>query len=248
MFEPGQSTPPLENSGDSIMKRSEINAIMYSANEFLQEQKFYLPPFAYWTPEDWQKKGPEAAEIVETQLGWDITDFGAGDFAACGLFLFTIRNGKPKNLVEGTGKLYAEKILIVDVDQVTPMHFHWSKMEDIINRGGGSLMVQLYNATPDEDLDRQAPVRVSIDSIFRTVPAGEVVELKPGESITLTRGMYHKFWAEGARALIGEVSLVNDDSADNRFFEAQGRFPVIEEDEQPLHLLVGDYPRYYGLD
>jgi hypothetical protein len=229
----------------SFMKRSEINAIMCSANDFLQERKFYLPPFAYWTPEEWQHKGPEAAEIVESQLGWDITDFGKGDFTRYGLFLFTIRNGKPNNLATGTGKLYAEKILIVNVGQVTPMHFHWGKMEDIINRGGGNLLVQLYNSTPDEQLDEAAPVSVSVDGITRTVPAGGIVELKPGESITLTRGLYHQFWAEGARALIGEVSLVNDDSKDNRFADGLGRFPVIEEDEPPLYLLVGDYQRYY---
>ena len=76
-----------------------------------------------------------------------------------GLFMFTIRNGHPRNWKTRQGKLYAEKILIVDVDQVTPMHFHWIKMEDIINRGGGRLVIQLYNSTPDEDLDRESPVQ-----------------------------------------------------------------------------------------
>lgn len=227
------------------MKRSEINAILQDADHFLKERQFCLPPFAYWTPEDWQSKGPEAREIVENQLGWDITDFGSGNFREAGLFLFTIRNGNPKNLQDGQGKLYAEKVLIVDVAQVTPMHFHWSKMEDIINRGGGSLIVQLYQSTPDEALDLEAPVHVSVDGVERVVPAGGLVELTPGESITLTRGLYHKFWAAGARTLVGEVSLVNDDTADNRFLEAHGRFPSIEEDTLPLHLLVSDYPRYY---
>jgi D-lyxose ketol-isomerase len=227
------------------MKRSEINAIMRAADAFLQKMKFHLPPFAYWTPEEWQQKGPEAEEIVATQLGWDITDFGIGNFPKAGLFLFTIRNGRPQNLEKNEGKLYAEKILIVDPGQVTPFHFHWSKMEDIINRGGGKLIIQLYNSTPDESLDQEAPVYVAVDSIIRTVPAGGIVELRPGESITLTRGLYHKFWADGERTLVGEVSLVNDDAADNRFLESQGRFPTIEEDEPPLHLLVGDYRQYY---
>lgn len=228
------------------MKRSEINAIMRSADDFLRDCKFFLPPFAYWTPEEWRSKGQEARDIVETQMGWDITDFGLGDFQKAGLFLFTIRNGRAANLEKGTGKLYAEKVLIVDVDQVTPLHFHWSKMEDIINRGGGRLVVQLFNSTPDEGLDEESPVTVMIDSLPRTVPAGGFVELMPGESITLTRGLYHKFWAAGARTLVGEVSLVNDDSADNRFYEPVGRFPQIEEDAPPLHLLVGDYLRYFS--
>lgn len=228
------------------MKRSEVNAIMRSADDFIRERGFYLPAFAHWSPDEWRGKGPEAAEIVQTNLGWDITDFGLGDFYKMGLFLFTVRNGSQENLKTGQGKLYAEKLMIVEVGQITPMHFHWTKMEDIINRGGGRLMIQLYNSTPDEDLDKSTPVRVSMDGVVRTVPAGGVVALKPGDSITLTRGMYHTFWGEGGRILIGEVSLVNDDHTDNRFHEPIGRFPEIVEDEPPLYLLVGDYANYYG--
>ena len=227
------------------MKRSEINKIMRSADDFIRERGFYLPPFAHWTPEEWRQKGPEAAEIAEHQLGWDITDFGSGDFQRTGLFLFTIRNGKSSNLATMQGKLYAEKILIVDVDQVTPMHYHWSKMEDIINRGGGRLMIQLYNSTPDGGMDEQSDVVVSMDGIKRTFPAGGVAALRPGESITLTTGLYHKFWGEDGRILVGEVSMVNDDASDNRFFDPIGRFPSIEEDEEPLYLLVSDYAKYY---
>lgn len=226
------------------MKRSEINAIIRDADAFIRERGFYLPPFAYWTPEDWATKGEEVREIVDRGLGWDITDFGQGDYEKCGLFLFTIRNGTLENLKRGQGKMYAEKLLIVDVDQVTPMHFHWNKVEDIINRGGGDLVVQLYNATEDEDL-ANTDVTVSTDGVVRTVKAGDTVTLTPGESITLPTFGYHKFWGAEARVLVGEVSMVNDDSADNRFHEPMGRFPEIEEDEAPLYLLVRDYDRYY---
>ncbi len=228
------------------MKRSEINAIMRSADAFIRERGFILPPYAYWSPEEWQAKGPEAREIVENHMGWDITDFGQGDFRRIGLFMFTIRNGEQSNLQTRQGKLYAEKALIVDVDQVTPMHFHWTKMEDIINRGGGRLMIQLYNSTQNEDLDKTTPVQVSLDGVVHTVPPGGIVELGPGESITLVPGMYHKFWGADGRLLVGEVSLVNDDHADNRFHGPIGRFPDIIEDEPPLYLLVNDYPTYYG--
>jgi D-lyxose ketol-isomerase len=88
-------------------------------------------------------------------------------------------------------------------------------------------------------------VTVSIDSVQRTYPAGGIVELTPGESITLVPYCYHKFWGAGSRVLVGEVSLVNDDNADNRFYEPQARFPAIEEDEPPLYLLVNDYKQYY---
>jgi D-lyxose ketol-isomerase len=69
--------------------------------------------------------------------------------------------------------------------------------------------------------------------------------LKPGESITLPSRLYHEFWGVGKRVLVGEVSLVNDDRSDNRFYGRVGRFSEIEEDEKPLHLLVTDYANYW---
>jgi D-lyxose ketol-isomerase/sugar/nucleoside kinase (ribokinase family) len=196
------------------MKRSEINAIIRDADAFIRSRGFYLPPFAYWTPEDWATKGEEAREIVANGLGWDITDFGRGDYEKYGLFLFTVRNGNPKNLETRQGKLYAEKLMIVGVDQVTLMHFHWHKTEDIINRGGGKLVIQLYNATQDEDL-ANTDVTVSTDGVRRVVKAGDTVVLSPGESITLTPRYYHQFWGAEDRVLVGEVSTVNDDYTDN---------------------------------
>jgi hypothetical protein len=226
------------------MKRSEINRIMRSAKKLLARHQFHLPPFAVWTPDEWRAKGPEVREIAGNQLGWDITDFGSGDFLRRGLFLFTVRNGRPANLHAMQGKTYAEKIMIVEVEQVTPLHFHWQKTEDIINRGGGKLIVQLYNSTPDDQLAK-TEITVSLDGVSRKVSAGGTVKLSPGESITLPPRLYHAFWGEGGRVLVGEVSMVNDDRTDNRFFESIGRFPQIIEDEPPLHLLTMDYAKYY---
>ena len=228
------------------MKRSEINAILQDADAFIRSRGFYLPPFAYWSPQAWATKGEEVHEIVENHLGWDITDFGLGDFRRFGLFLFTVRNGKSSNIQTMTGKLFAEKLMIVEDGQITPMHFHWSKMEDIINRGGGKLNIQLYNATSQDGLDTDNDVQVSVDGMRRTVKAGSIVQLEPGESISLVQRQYHKFWGEG-RVLVGEVSLVNDDYRDNRFYEPVGRFPDIEEDVPPLYLLCNDYGRYYRI-
>jgi D-lyxose ketol-isomerase len=227
------------------VKRSEINQIIRDADAFIRQHQFHLPPFAYWTPHEWMSKGAEVSEIVERGLGWDITDFGQGDYANRGLFLFTIRNGSPQNLATCTGKVYAEKLLIVNENQVTPFHFHWHKVEDIINRGGGRLLIQLYNSTPDELADETSPVTVSTDGITRTLPPGGIVTLEPGESITLPTLLYHKFWAEGGRVLVGEVSTVNDDNADNKFLEPIGRFTEIDEDEPPHYLLLTDYAKYY---
>ena len=130
------------------MKRSEINRIIENAKAFLDEKQFFLPPWAYWSPDEWKANKQDAEEITENMLGWDITDFGSGDFYNCGLFLFTIRNGK----LGYDMKPYAEKIMIVEENQVTPMHYHWSKMEDIINRGGGNLVIELFNSNSELSL------------------------------------------------------------------------------------------------
>jgi D-lyxose ketol-isomerase len=226
---------------DQKMKRSEINRLIVEAKEFFAEQNFRLPPFAFWTPQDWKNKGPECDEIRDNLLGWDLTDFGSGDFYNTGLLLFTLRNGNQAN--PKYEKPYAEKIMIVREKQVTPMHFHWSKMEDIINRGGGELVIELNKANPKNDQEfLDAPFEVTLDGVVRTFSPGEIVRLKPGESITLERYIYHRFWVEGGMTLVGEVSCVNDDSTDNRFHETIGRFPEIEEDEVPIHYLCTEYP------
>ena len=223
------------------MKRSEINTIIREADAFIRANGFHLPPFAHWTPNEWTTKGLEAREIVDRKLGWDVTDFGGGDYQRTGLLLFTIRNG---NLRDPESKQYAEKIMLVDIDQVTPMHFHWHKTEDIINRGGGQLVIQLYNSTPEETL-ADTDVTISTDGVQRIVKAGDCVVLEPGESITLPAFCYHKFWGAAGKVLVGEVSAVNDDDTDNRFLERLPRFSSIEEDEAPLYLLCTDYSKYY---
>src|SRR5512143_3808525 len=101
------------------MKRSEINKLIRDPDAFIRSHGMRLPPFAYWPPAAWSRKGPEAREIAENHLGWDITDFGSGAFKELGLFLFTVRNGNPDSLKTGKGKTYAEKLMIVDVGQVT---------------------------------------------------------------------------------------------------------------------------------
>lgn len=68
--------------------------------------------------------------------------------------------------------------------------------------------------------------------------------LSPGESVCLSQRLYHKFWGDAGRVLVGEVNRVNDDRIDNRFFETVGRFPEIEEDEAPLHFLTKDYATF----
>ena len=224
------------------MKRSEINQSIKEVVDFLDELKFRLPPFAFWSPEEWAAKKGEINEIQACMLGWDITDFGCGDFAKTGLTLFTLRNGHLSD-PRYTHKTYCEKILVSQEQQVTPMHFHWNKVEDIINRGGGELVIQLFNSTADDQLS-DSDVVVSIDGVLTKVKAGDEIVLVPGQGVCMPQRLYHSFWARQGTGpvLIGEVSKVNDDNVDNRFYEKTGRFPVVEEDQKPLYLLFTEYP------
>lgn len=223
------------------MKRSEINQIIKEAKVLMQCHCFHLPTFANYSLQDWQQANLSVQqEILDARLGWDVTDFNLNDFAKFGLTLFTIRNQSTTN-----NKPYAEKIMMVKEGQITPMHYHWKKIEDIINRGGGTLVIRLYQRDEQTDLlDNSADVQVAIDGQQMTVPAGGLVKLKPGQSICLTPLLYHSFWAEDGVVLAGEVSMANDDLTDNRFLEPLGRFSHIEEDETPIHLLCSDYNHY----
>lgn len=222
------------------MKRSRINEIMAEADGMIREFGFVLPPFAYWTPEEFRAR-QDAARIVEARMGWDITDYGQGDFDAMGLFLFTLRNGDLADLTSGRGMCYAEKLLISRKDQISPMHTHVIKAEDIINRGGATLAIELFGSDSDGKFDGDAGGLVRCDGIERRFAPGEVLQLAPGESVTLMPGDWHAFWGEGGDVLIGEVSTVNDDETDNVFRDPIGRFADIEEDAAPTHLLVSDY-------
>ena len=223
------------------MKRSEINAIMASADDMIRQHGFALPPFAYWTPDEFRNRRDEASRIVEARMGWDITDYGQGDFDNLGLFLFTLRNGSLADLEAGRGMVYAEKLLISRQDQISPMHTHVIKSEDIINRGGATLVVELFGSDDAGNFAKDRGGTVICDGIPRNFAPGEKLRFAPGESVTLIPGDWHAFWGEGGDVLIGEVSTVNDDETDNIFREPIGRFAEVTEDEQPNHLLVSDY-------
>ena len=223
------------------MKRSRINQIMASADEFIRSFSFTLPPFAYFTPDEMRTRKAQLSRVIDARMGWDITDYGAGDFDKTGLFLFTLRNGQLADLKRGRGMCYAEKLLISRQDQLSPMHTHAIKAEDIINRGGAMLAVQLYGADEQGGFDERAGGTVVCDGVERAFAPGEVLKLAPGESVTLMPGDWHAFWGEGGDVLVGEVSTVNDDMTDNIFRDPIGRFAEVEEDVPPLHLLVSDY-------
>ncbi len=229
------------------MKRSTINDIMAAADDMIRSHGFTLPPFAYWAPEDFKSRVADgsARRIADARMGWDITDFGQGEFDTLGLFLFTLRNGHLADLERGRGMVYAEKLLISRQDQVCPMHTHFIKSEDIINRGGATLIVELFGSDDDGNFAEDKGGMVLCDGLERRFAPGERLAFAPGESVTLNPGHWHAFWGEGGDVLIGEVSTVNDDVTDNIFREPIGRFAEIDEDVAPTHLLVSDYENWF---
>lgn len=243
------------------MKRSNANAIIQYTIDALKKAAFPLPPFAYYTVEDWKNLGEDEIELVENMLGWDITDFGSGNFDQIGLTIFTFRNGN-FYAKDKYAKPYAEKMLYVRDGQILPYHYHWSKMEDIINRGGGDLELTFYNSTPEDFADMEGglagkpgqfadtDVITQIDGKRIIVPAGGKVILKPGQSVTLMPGQYHTWrGVPGTGDLIlFEVSTMNDDNVDNRFYASSERIPTMEEDEPAKYLMFADYPNYTKFD
>lgn len=218
------------------MKRSEINQHLKNAQSFFEEHHFKLPKWANWSFKQWQEAPQLAKRVKSLQLGWDITDFASGNFKNTGLVLFCIRNG----IVTGnTGsKTYAEKIMVQEEEQETPLHFHYSKREDIINRGGGILAIELYPSSNTGEIVK-SQINIAIDEEEITVDAGRAIYLEPGQSISLTPRLYHRFYGVKGKGkvLVGEVSQVNDDKKDNHFHKALGRFPEIEENEPPIYPL-----------
>ncbi|WP_299205440.1 D-lyxose/D-mannose family sugar isomerase [uncultured Tateyamaria sp.] len=221
------------------MKRSRVNDILAEGAAFFTKYGWTVPPFGGWTPDE--MRSDKAAHIRDRGLGWDITDYGQGRFDEMGLFLFTMRNGDLTEMGQQGAMLYAEKLMISRQDQLSPMHRHVLKTEDIINRGGATLVLELFTCDAEGQMDRKADVQVLTDGVPVTLPAGGHLKLPVGASVTLTPTTWHAFWGEGGDCLIHEVSTVNDDLTDNIFAEPIGRFSDIEEDVAPTHLLVSDY-------
>lgn len=229
------------------MKRSEINAALKWAKDLMEKNNFKLPRFAYWTMDEWEANKDNIDTIREVMAGWDITDFGSGNFDEIGCVLFTVRNGKLGK--PDVGSPYAEKYLIFKDGQRLPIHYHIEKTEDIINKGEGDMAVKFFHKLPDGTVDYESDVEYYSDGIKCVAKAGEEVIITRGNSIKLTPFVNHTFGAKkGAGPLIaGEVSKVNDDTTDNYFAEPTARFADIEEDEPILHPLCNEYDKLFPI-
>jgi hypothetical protein len=227
------------------LNRSLINRSIQQAMEAFVRYGIRLPPFAFWSPEEWQEKGREVDEIRDCMLGWDVTDFGSGEFERIGRTLFTLRNGSPHN--HAYPKVYAEKLLLNPEGQRAPAHFHVRKMEDILNRAGGNLLVELTKATETGRPSRKK-FTVQVDGQTVELSPEGLVRLEPGQSICLPPFTIHQFWGEEGTGTTAssEVSSVCDDRTDNYFLTPSERFPAIAEDEPRLYYLCHEYPRQHA--
>ena len=219
----------------SSMKRSEINAAINTAKKMMDEYNWTLPEWGYWSKEDYKDKPEISKYLKDHQMGWDVTDFGKDNFNSQGITLFCIRNG-----IQGAkdDKPYAEKLLFMQEGQEIPFHSHKVKLEDIINRGGGDLAIEFLEV--DKDFrELQKEIDVLVDGQTLKIQPLKPLILKRGQSVTVERNVYHKFYAVEGTGMVmaGEVSQVNDDNKDNYFLEPVGRFSDIEEDEAATHLL-----------
>ena len=217
------------------MKRSEINQAIVEAKKMMENYSWVLPQWGYWSKEDYINEPSVSKYLKDHQMGWDVTDFGKGLFNEQGITLFCIRNGIQGNAQD---KPYAEKLLFMREGQEIPFHSHKVKLEDIINRGGGDLAIEFVMV--NEHLkEKNENINILVDGIQVEVEPHEPLILKRGQSVTVERNIYHKFYAVKGTGMVmaGEVSQVNDDNNDNYFLEPVGRFTQIEEDEQPIHPL-----------
>lgn len=226
------------------MKRSEINKYITEGITFLKSRGYSLPSQAFWSLEDWNKNRDSVAELTKRRIGWDLTDFGSGKFETTGILLYTLSNGIIGEDGQPIDQSYSNKLLIVGENQVTPLHHHGRKMEDIINLGGGNLQIKIFNVGEKSRIDEKSPVEIFFNEIWEAYEPGAMITLVPGERVRLDPHHYHQFWGESGqgKVLVEEVSSVNDDRTDNFFVDDIGRFPEIIEDQIPRYLLCNELP------
>lgn len=160
---------------------------------------------------------------------WDVTDLGLGRFPQVGLVLV--------NLAEEPE--YCEKLMYSMKDQVTPMHTHRMKKEDIICRNG-SLALEVWRDDPKR-CAKGDPTVLKRNGVEFIAMSGLPFVISAGERVTIVPRVYHSFWGKDGDCVIGEVSTANDDANDNYFVNPEiGRFPEIVEDEPALLRLISE--------
>jgi D-lyxose ketol-isomerase len=228
-----------------------INTSIDIAREVIRHFGVKLPEFSEWSPEKWDKAGPEYDEIRTCMMGWDVTDFGSNDFYNIGRVLFTLRNGRLGN--KEYPKEYAEKLLIDPEHQRAPAHYHRSKREDLVCRDGGNILVQLCRAGKDGQPSPEN-FTIQVDGRSTNIKPNDIIRLTPGMSVCIPPRTIHQFWGEEGTGwklngigytISSEISSVCDDWNDNVFIAAPAvRFPAIDEDEPRRYYLCHEYPKH----
>ena len=224
------------------MKRSEVNRAMAWAEDLLKKCNIRLPHYAYWDMDKWLENKDSLDTVRKVMLGWDISDYGLGKFDEMGAVLYTVRNGDQND--QSVGVPYCEKYILMKEGQRLANHYHVFKTEDIINRAGGVLALYLWNTDEDGNM-LDTDVKVFMDGVERTFKPGEEILVHTGDSVTIPPHVTHIFGPKAGYGdlVVGEVSKVNDDNADNYFLEDTSRFAEIEEDEPVLHPLCNEYAK-----
>ena len=126
----------------------------------------------------------------------------------------------------------------MDGYRYSPYHSHKVNVQDIIHLVGGDLALEFVDVD-DEAQELSHAISVFIDGQVSILHPHQPLILKRGQSVTVERNIYHKFYAVKGTGMVmaGEVSQVNDDNNDNYFLETVGRFSQIEEDEEAIHPL-----------
>jgi D-lyxose ketol-isomerase len=209
------------------MKRSQINAALQAARDLLARCQWDLPEWADWSEAEHAANPAVSACLYAQELGWDVTDFGQGDFEARGVTSFCIRNGEPALLSNQPG---CEHLHFVADGQIWPFHAHKAKREEITVRCGGNLMVAFTRHGSFED----APVWIDGSPI--NDPYSRFIRLSPGQSISIPCGLQHSLWSEpnSGPTLFSETSTSRNDRSDSFFLEEQTRFLPIDEDQPKL--------------
>ena len=212
------------------MLRSEINQIIKKSKSYFNKNNFFLPAWSNWPLNEWKKNINFAKIAHQSQIGWDITDFGKNNFHKEGAVLFSTK------MVKRYNKLitYSEKLLLLMPNQKIPFHFHKKKTEDIINRCNGVLEMGLY-ASDSHFKRKKDSFILNIDSIPNKIKPNEKIFLHPGQSITIKPYLCHYLKSSNKNKktlIVGEVSSLNDDNTDNYFPDKNLRFTKIEEDEE----------------
>ncbi|MCY4325064.1 MAG: D-lyxose/D-mannose family sugar isomerase [Betaproteobacteria bacterium] len=218
------------------MKRSLINTLLADGEDFFAANSVALPSFALWRPDEFSRRVSAGHEnVVASRLGWLVSDFALGDFAAEGLVAFCASAGG------GAGN-YAERLLILRDRQRIPDRFHRRRVKDLINCGPGNLCLRLHRTTPSDTLDETANLQVAVDGAVRKLAPGARLLLRPGERVRIDPLTFHECQAEAGDLIAREISTATDEMLDSFFLPQIALAMSIVEDEPARRLLVSDYP------